>query len=381
MSQEQARVAEPYRAAARVTGVRDTLKMAQSEPGIKVALEQLDADPMLMNVRNGTVDLASGRLLSHQRKHGITKMAPARFDPVATCDRWRAFLHRIFEGDEELIAYIQRAVGYSLTGTVGEQCLFFLYGTGQNGKSVFVQTLLSVLGEYAQKAPTEMIMKQERSSGGATPDMARLRGVRLAVTAELDENQRMGEARVKDLTGADRIVARHLYREPIEFDPTHKLWIYGNHKPAIRGTDDGIWRRIRLVPFTVTIPSEEKDPRLTEKLARERDGILAWAVRGCLDWQRDGLGLPGAVASATEAYRSESDRLAAFLEECCVVELCARVGKSDLYAEYARWCEASGERPVSKRKLGQVLIERGFGEGRNERERFWTGLGLPTGGA
>ena len=194
----------------------------------------------------------------------------------------------------------------------------------------------------------------------------------------LDYDPRTGVAAT---TGADRIVARHLYREPIEFDPTHKLWIYGNHKPAIRGTDDGIWRRIRLVPFTVTIPSEEKDPRLTEKLARERDGILAWAVRGCLDWQRDGLGLPGAVASATEAYRSESDRLAAFLEECCVVELCARVGKSDLYAEYARWCEASGERPVSKRKLGQVLIERGFGEGRNERERFWTGLGLPTGGA
>lgn len=370
-----------YLAAARVTGVRDTLKMAQSEPGIKVALEQLDADPMLMNVRNGTIDLATGRLLGHRRKHGITKMAPASFDPGANSTRWQAFLDRIFDGDEELIAYIQRAVGYSLTGAVGEQCLFFLYGTGQNGKSVFIQTLLSVLGEYAQKAPTEMIMKQERSSGGATPDMARLRGVRLAVTAELDENQRMGEARVKDLTGADRIVARHLYREPIEFDPTHKLWIYGNHKPAIRGTDDGIWRRIRLVPFTVTIPNEEKDPHLTEKLKRERDGILAWAVRGCLEWQRDGLGLPSAVASATDAYRNESDRLGTFLDERCVVEMWARVGKSELYAAYDAWCHDSGEHPVSKRKLGQLLVERGFGDGRNERERFWTGLGLPTGGA
>jgi len=371
-----------YRAAARVTGVRDTLKMAQSEHGVKVSVDQLDANPMLMNVRNGTIDLATGQLLGHRRNHGITKMAPATFDPGANCTRWQAFLDRIFDGDEELIAYIQRAVGYSLTGAVGEQCLFFLYGTGQNGKSVFIQTLLSVLGDYAQKAPTEMIMKQERSSsGGATPDMARLRGVRLAVTAELDENQRMGEARVKDLTGSDRIVARHLYREPIEFDPTHKLWIYGNHKPAIRGTDDGIWRRIRLVPFTVTIPNDEKDPHLTEKLTRERDGILAWAVRGCLEWQRDGLGLPGAVASATEAYRSESDRLAAFLDECCVVEMWARVGKSELYAAYHTWSQNSGEYPVSKRRLGQQLIERGFDEERTKRQRNWIGLGLLNGGA
>ena len=211
--------------------------------------------------------------------------------------------------------------------------------------------------------------------------MARLRGVRLAVTAELDENQRMGEARVKDLTGADRIVARHLYREPIEFDPTHKLWIYGNHKPAIRGTDDGIWRRIRLVPFTVTIPNDEKDPHLTEKLKRERDGILGWAVRGCLEWQRDGLGLPSAVASATEAYRSESDRLAAFLDECCVVEMWARVGKTDLYSAYHTWSQNSGEHPVSKRKLGQQLMERGFDEERTKRQRNWIGLGLLTGGA
>ncbi len=370
-----------HRAAARVSGVRDTLKMAQSEDGVKVAIDQIDANPMLMNVRNGTIDLATGRLLGHRRRDGITKLAPASFDAGANSTLWQAFLDRIFDGDEELIAYIQRAVGYSLTGDVGEQCLFFLYGTGQNGKSVFIQTLLSVLGEYAQKAPTEMIMKQERSSGGgATPDMARLRGVRLAVTAELDENQRMGEARVKDLTGADRIVARHLYREPIEFDPTHKLWIYGNHKPAIRGTDDGIWRRIRLVPFTVTIPDDEKDPQLTEKLKRERDGILAWAVRGCLEWQRDGLGLPSAVASATEAYRGESDRLGIFLDERCVVEMWARVGKSELYAAYDAWCHDSGEQAVSKRKLGQLLTERGFGDGRNERERFWTGLGLPVGG-
>lgn len=370
-----------YQSAARVHGVKDTLKMAQSEPGVKVPIAQLDANPMLMNVRNGTIDLTSGQMCPHRRGDRITKLAPVSFNLDAYSTRWQQFLDRIFDGDEELIAYIQRAVGYSLTGRVDEQCLFFLYGSGQNGKSVFIQTLLHVLGEYAQKAPTEMIMKQDRASpGNASPDMARLRGVRMAVTAELEENQRMGEARVKDLTGADRIVARPLYRNPIEFDPTHKLWIYGNHKPTIRGTDDGIWRRIRLIPFTVRIPDDEKDPHLTEKLQRERDGILAWAVRGCLEWQRDGLGLPHAVASATEAYRSESDRLAEFLEECCVQEMCARVGKSELYAAYEAWCRDSGEYAMSKKKLGLRLAERGFEEQRTKHQREWLGLRLIEGG-
>lgn len=366
-----------YFSAARVTGVRDTLKMAQSEPGVKVTIAQIDANPMLFNVRNGTIDLATGQLHVHRRADGISKLAPASFHPGANSALWQAFLDRIFDGDEELIAFIQRAVGYSLTGHVGEQCLFFLYGTGQNGKSVFVQTLLSVLGEYAQKAPTEMIMKQERSSsGGATPDMARLRGVRLAVTAELEENQRLGESRLKDLTGSDRIVARKLYCEPIEFDPTHKLWIYGNHKPTIRGTDDGIWRRIRLVPFAVTITNEEKDPDLFQKLRAERDGVLAWAVRGCLEWQEKGLGLSHVVAQATSAYRNESDRLGDFLDECCVVQADTACSKSELYSAYERWCRESGEYTVSKKKLGQRLAERGLTEGRNAAGRYWQGLGL-----
>lgn len=371
-----------YLAAARVHGVKDTLTMAQSEQGVKIAISEIDANPMLLNVLNGTIDLATGTLRHHDPRDCITKLAPVSFDPDADSSLWQSFLDRIFDGDEELIAYIQRAVGYSLTGGVGEQCLFFLYGSGQNGKSVFIQTLLHMLGEYAQKAPTEMIMKQERSSsGGASPDMARLRGVRLAVTAELEENQRMGEARVKDLTGADRIVARHLYREPIEYDPTHKLWIYGNHKPTIRGTDEGIWRRIRLIPFTVRIPDHEKDPQLTEKLQREGAGVLAWALRGCLEWQRDGLGLPRAVARATEAYRSESDRLGEFIDECCVQQVHASVGKSDLYTAYEAWCKQSGEYAVSKKKLGLRLTERGFEEQRTKHYRAWLGLKLIREGA
>lgn len=232
------------------------------------------------------------------------------------------------------------------------------------------------------KAPTDLIMKQERaSSGSASPDMARLRGIRAVVTAELEEGQRMGEARIKDLTGSDRIVSRRLYCEPFEFDPSHKLWIYGNHKPVIRGTDHGIWRRIRLIPFAVTIPNNEKDRRLLEKLQRERDGILGWAVRGCVEWQHDGLGLPSSVARATEAYRSESDRLADFLEERCVIDQQARVGKGELFYAYEQWCEQSGERAVSKKRLGIQLAERGFKEERESRRRWWLGLALLEGGA
>jgi len=368
------------RRAASAHGVNDMLRLAQSEPGVEVKSSALDADPMLFNVLNGTVDLRTGELRPHQRGDHITKLAPVEYHPGASCPLWRAFLDRVFAGNQELIAYIQRAVGYSLTGLVTEQCLFFLFGTGRNGKTVFIQTGLGILGDYGQKAPTGLIMKRDRDDGGrASPDMARLRGARLAVTAEVDEGNCMGEARVKDLTGGDRVIARPLYCDPIEFDPTHKLWVYGNHKPAIRGADEGIWRRIRLVPFTVTIPEEEVDKDLITKLWGERNGIFMWMLTGCLDWQRAGsLGTPQVVADATSQYRQESDRLGEFLEELCVVADYARVSKGDLYSAYSDWAKTSGEHPVSKKKLGIRLLERGFNEDRTASGRFWVGLGLPA---
>lgn len=371
-----------YKSTARVRGVKDMLTMAQSEHGVKVTIDQLDADPMVLNVANGTIDLREGTLRPHRRADGITKMSPATFDRDAPCALWLSFLDRIFSGDSQLIAFIQRAVGYTLTGSVSEQCLFFLHGSGQNGKSVFIHTLLYVFGDYGQKAPTEIIMNTERCTGTASPELARIRGARFVVASEVEDNVRIGEARVKDLTGSDRVTARQLYHDPIEFDPTHKLWIYGNHKPTIRGTDEGIWRRIRLIPFAVTIPEKDKDPDLVHKLQAERDGVLAWAVRGSVEWARTGLGLPSAVAEATKAYRTENDRVGEFLDERCIdehfgTEPAERCAKDDVYRAYETWCRDSGEYVISKRKLGQLLQERGFQETRGHGgRRFWLGLGL-----
>jgi putative DNA primase/helicase len=360
-------------------GVQEMLAMAQSEPGIQAPLDSFDRDPWLLNVGNGTVNLRDGQLRPYRRGDGITKQSRVSFLSDAPSPRWDAFVERIFAGDRELIDFVRRAVGYSLTGLVSEQCLFFLYGGGSNGKSVFVQTLLHICGEYGQKAPTEMLMKQERSSGSASPELARLRGVRFAVTAELEEGKQFGEARVKDLTGADRIVARPLFCDPVEFEPTHKLWMYGNHKPTIRGTDDGIWRRIRLIPFQVTIPEHERDPQLMAKLQDEAEGILAWAVRGCLEWQQVGLSAPAVVTGATDAYRRDSDRLREFIGECCVVTEHARVAKADFYVAYEKWAHAGGERPWSKKKVGEALTGQGYQDGRGTGgTRYWEGLGLVT---
>ena len=218
--------------------------------------------------------------------------------------------------------------------------------------------------------------KDHGNSGGASPELVRLKGARMVVTSEIEDGQRMGEAKVKDLTGGDRVIARPLYCEPIEFDPMHKLWIYGNHKPVVQGTDYGIWRRIRLIPFENVIPDERVDADLICKLYSEREGILAWAVRGCLAWQRDGLCPPAAVQAATSEYRKESDRLGSFLEERCIVAELMQADKGDLHAAYEEWCRDSGERPLSKRLLGIKLKERGFAEGRDMNRRHWKGLGL-----
>ena len=371
-----------HRFTACVRGMRDMLTMAQSEQGVPVRSDQIDTPQMLLNCRNGTIDLASGALRPHSRSDGITKILDLDFNLDAQCPRWEQFIRECFEGQGDLIEFIHRAVGYTLTGKVAEQCLFFLHGEGRNGKTVFVQTLLHLLGPYALKAPSELIMRKEHgSSAGASPELARLKGARMVVASEVEEGQRMGEAKVKDLTGSDRLVARPLYCAPIEFDPTHKLWIYGNHKPTVHGTDYGIWRRIRLIPFANVVPDEKVDPDLVCKLYAEREGILAWAVRGCLTWQRDGLHLPDAVQTATSEYRQESDRPGNFLEERCIVAGLLRADKSDLYAAYEEWCKASGERPLSKRLLGIKLKERGFADARDKNRRFWLGLGLLAVGA
>jgi len=366
---------------ATANGVAEVLKMARSEPGLVVSLGGLDRDPMLFNAANGTVDLHTGKLRPHQRSDLITTVPPASYTPGTDCPKWRAFLLRILGGDEEVYRFLQRAIGYALTGRTDEQCLFFLYGSGQNGKSTFINTLLALFADCGQKAPTDLIMRPERSNGGGpTPDVARLRGMRFVTTSELDEGVRLSEARVKDLTGGDRMVGRPLYCKPIEFEPTHTLFCYGNHKPHITGTDDGIWRRIRLIHLPVTIPEHEKDPGLGAALLAELDGILAWAVEGCLDWQRDGLKPPESVQNATSAYRAESDPVGRFIGECCDQSPGLVIPKGELYAAFTKWCIDEGEQELTSKAFGSRMQLHGFTEKRRAQGRDWVGIDLHSGG-
>jgi len=351
---------------------------------LPASTEELDRDPDLLNVANGTLDLRTGELRPHNRDDWLTRLAPVRFDPNAACPRWEAFLLRAMGDNTKLVAFVQRAVGYSLTGHTNEQVLFLLYGIGANGKSTFLEALKGMLGDLAAIADFGTFLK--RDSDGARNDIARLVGTRLVSAVEAEAGKPLAEALVKQLTGGDTITARFLFKEFFDFKPQFKIWLAANHKPRIKGSDHGIWRRIRMVPFTVTIPEAERDPALPQKLAEELPGILAWAVRGCLAWRAEGLGVPAEVQAATDAYRQEMDTYGGFFEERCVVEAGAVVKSKALYAAYKVWCEANGERPRSQRALGGSLRERGFEAGKGAKGvRVWKGLRLrrpdePAGG-
>jgi putative DNA primase/helicase len=353
--------------------LRAMLELAKSEE--PVSSEELDARPWFLNVQNGTIDLRTGELRPHRQEDLITKLAPVSYDPDAAAPAWTAFLERVLPG-EDLRAFVQRAIGYGATGDTSEQCMFINHGTGANGKSTFQEAISAALGEYAMRAPTEMLLAKR--AGGIPNDVARLKGARFVAASETEEGRRLAESLVKDLTGQDTITARFMRAEWFDFQPTHKLWLSTNHKPEIRGTDTAIWRRIRLVPWTVTIPPAEQDKRLAATLRHELPGILAWIVRGCLEWQREGLRTPDEVRRATGEYRAEMDVLAGFLGECCESEAELWDYAKDLYTSYKRWCGETGERAETQRKFGERLRERGFerGRGGSRGAGIWRGLRL-----
>lgn len=358
-------------------GIKEMLVVARSEPGMAVPPERFDGDPMLFNCMSGTINLREGTSQPHKPEDLLSKISPARFEPRQSYPIWLRFLETATGGDQELIDYIQRVCGYMLTGSVREQCVFFLYGDGCNGKSVFCSLLQFILGDYAVRTQSETIMQRATNTGCASPDVARLRGARLTIGTEIEDGQRINEARLKDMTGCDRIIARPLYKESIEFDPTFKLLFYGNHKPEIAGTNHGIWRRMRLIPFTVTIPEDERDPDLLDKLKAESGAILAWMVEGCLRWQQDGLGIPETVRRATGDYRSESDPVGRFVEECCTLADGVSVTKGDLYSAYQQWCATSAEVPLAINSFCKRIARRGILDKRtNAQGRVWIGIEL-----
>ena len=351
--------------------------LARSEPDIPVRPEELDTAPWLLNVRNGILDLQTGALGPHRPEALITRLAPVPYEPHATCPGWLAFLERIMAGNEGLIAFLQRAIGYALTGSTRAQVMCILYGEGSNGKSTFLETVHHLLGDYAQQsdAATFAVQKGE----GPRNDVARLMGSRLVSAVETEEGQRLSEVLVKQVTGGDTITARFLHQEFFQFKPEFKLFLATNHKPQIWGTDHAIWRRIRLIPFTVKIPDEEQDQELPDRLLEELPGILAWAVRGCQQWQEKGLGEPEAVREATGEYREEMDLLGGFLAECCRQAPNSEARAGDLYQAYLTWCQENGEREVTQTTFGRKLGERGFKKRRSTGgKRVYSGLELGT---
>ena len=349
------------------------ISLARSETGITISQDRLDADPMLLGVENGCVDLSSGELLKSTKNKYITKQAATRADSAELCPTWDKFMAEITAGDDDLVAYIQRLVGYCLSGRTGEQILAFLYGTGANGKSTFLVTLRGLLGAYARQSPAETLLA--RREGGINNDIARLRGARLVTCVETEDGKRLAEAMVKQLTGGDPVTARFLHQEFFEFVPEFKIFLAANHRPIIRGDDIGMWRRIHLIPFTVTIPAEKRDKALPDKLRAEWPGILAWAIRGCLAWQRDGLQPPRAVVEATQHYREEMDLIGAWISERCMLAEAAKVQASVAHRDYSKWIEDRGARAMSQMSFSRKLEERGYSRVKDGVVNFW-GIGL-----
>lgn len=351
------------------------IELAQSEPGMKVDIQDIDANHWLFNCLNGTVDLRTGDLRDHKKEDLLSIIIPINYDPDAKCELWLKFLDRVTGGKPELVSYLQRAVGYSLTGETSEQCLFFLYGLGKNGKSTFVGILRKLMGAYGHKTNTDTFMSKDRS--GVKEDLANLQGKRFVVSSEIEDGKRLAVVLIKEMTGGETISADRKYEHQFEFMPTHKIWLSGNHKPVITDTTYSIWRRFKLIPFTVTIPKEEQDPNLAQKLEKELPGILIWAVQGCLEWQKYGLGDPDAVIEATEAYRVEQDVLGEFMDDECILKSTAIVAKADLMKAYTDWCAKNNQQPISQRHFRGKIIERGITEGKSTGGlRVWKGITL-----
>jgi putative DNA primase/helicase len=308
-----------------------------------------DTHAHLLTVTNGTLNLRNGQLREASAADMLTKMVPIAYDATAKCPKWTAFLRKIFDGNGDLIEFIQRAVGYALTGSVDEHCLFFLYGTGANGKSTFLEVLRMLMGEYYVTTSIEAMLALDAHGGGATPYVAAMAGMRMAMASEMPEGRRFNESLIKDITGGGTISARHLYGAPFEFQPSHTMWISGNHKPRITGTDEGIWRRIRMVPFTVTIPEHERRPmtEILEEFRAELPGILAWAVNGAIAWYDWGLPRSETIEKATMEYRGEEDIVARFIAEECVMAKDASIVKHKLFSAWQEWTEHESEKAAS----------------------------------
>ncbi len=358
-----------------------TLNLAKSQAGLILSDELTEADGWKLAFRNGTaIDLRTGILQQIAPDDFLIKSTSVLYDPRALCPLWEKFLLEVMNGDKEMVRFLQRAVGYSLTGDMSEQCLFIAYGAGANGKSTLLNILLALFGEYARQAAPQTFMAQGKDASTPRSDLCRLVGIRLVATSETENYQRLSEALIKQWTGGEQIVTRDLYGKTFEFSPKGKIWLTTNHRPHIRGTDDAIWRRVMLIPFTRTFAERDRDPELFEKLKAELPGILNWALQGCKDWQAQGLNPPESVRQAVKKYRAYMDVIGEWVKECCVVGDEYRQLVATLFDDYKQWAKNTEEYVFRQRDFSQYLEERGYKKkqttDRSAGNKGWFLLGL-----
>lgn len=344
--------------------------MAQAEPRLTHGIAEMNTNPWLLNCVNGTLDLAALRdatkepLSPHRRHDYITRLAPVTYDPQADCPLWRSFLRDILP-DDDVRLFIQRWMGYNLTGDTGEQFVVLLHGQGANGKSTIVDVMSHLCGDYSMTINFSSLLYDDRKRGSeASPDLARLPGARMVVAAEPELGARFSESQLKTMTGGDKMTVRHLNRDFFEFTPTFKLTLSFNNKPVVRGQDEGVWRRILLVPFERIIPPDKRDPHLKYKLRNELSGILNWALDGLRLYYERGLSPPDAVVAATRSYRDDSDPVGQFVSSCIERLPGSAVNAKDVYDAYKLWCSANAVEPVNSNLFGRMMTEKGF-----EREK------------
>jgi putative DNA primase/helicase len=350
-------------------------RMATWDQRTAATVKQWDANPWLLNTPGGAVDPRTGQIRTGRREDYCTKVTAVA--PGGDCPIWLRFLDRITDGDFELQAFLQRMVGYSLTGSTREECLFFLFGSGANGKSKFLNAIAGILGDYAKTAPIETFIATNNEHHPT--DLAGLQGARLVTAVETELDRRWAESKIKSLTGGDPISARFMRQDFFEFIPQFKLVIAGNHKPSLRSAGEAIRRRFHLIPFNVTIPEAERDLQLADKLRGEWPGILSWAIEGCIAWYRDGLNPPIAVQEATANYLANEDHIARWIDECCALGNRENAKTRALYQSYCKWCEANNEKPLSSKDFSPELDRRGHTVEHTMFGNIRTGIGLKEG--
>lgn len=349
-----------------------------AKPYMSVSVDELDKDPMMLGVKNGVIDLRNGVFRPALPSDLITQQCDVIYDPQATALLWERFILQVSNNDLDLVGYKQQYLGYSLTGMTSEQCFFYYHGWGRNGKSTEIGVMQNIMGTYAKSIPSSVLMvRNNYGSQGPTPEIARLVGARLVTANETEDGARLAEAQVKAMTGQDILTARVLQGAPFDFKPKFKLFISGNHKPVIRGEDDGIWRRIKVIPFNTQIPESEVDMHLFEKLMTEKSGILNWAIKGCLMWQQNKKLLePKIIKSEVASYRSDQDIMGAWLEERCIFDAGKQCSTRELYTSYSEWVRSSGSVPVSETRFSTRLIERGLTKTRINQKMTFIGISL-----